>query len=267
MKLFFRKYGEGAPLVILHGLYGSSDNWVTIARNLSNRFTVILPDLRNHGQSPHSTVHDYNSMRDDLYELVSDLNIRKFFLAGHSMGGKAAAAFAVKWPEKLYGLLIADISPFTDGNERVIEYNQHLNILSAILSIDLSAVKSRGEAEIILNEKISSERITGFLLKNLQRGADGSYSWKLNALSLFNNLKEIMSPVIPDKDTEIPVTGFPVTVLKAGLSAYITPSDIIDIRKVFPASEFRVIQGAGHWVHADKPEEVITALRELCGDE
>src|SRR5512133_2376601 len=114
MKLFCRKYGNGPPLIILHGLFGSSDNWVTIAKNLSDSFTVYLPDQRNHGQSPHSDVHDYDSMRDDLFELVNDLSLKKFFLAGHSMGGKTAISFALKWPEMLNGLLIADISPFVN---------------------------------------------------------------------------------------------------------------------------------------------------------
>ena len=102
MKLFFRKYGNGPPLVILHGLYGSSDNWVTIAKHLSDSFTVYLPDQRNHGQSPHSKIHDYDSMSDDLYELVNDLKLKKIFLAGHSMGGKTAISFALKWPEMLF---------------------------------------------------------------------------------------------------------------------------------------------------------------------
>ena len=95
MKLFCRKYGNGPPLVILHGLYGSSDNWVTIAKKLGNSFTVYLPDQRNHGQSPHSQIHDYDSMRDDLFELAGDLNLKKFFLAGHSMGGKTAISLSL----------------------------------------------------------------------------------------------------------------------------------------------------------------------------
>src|SRR5674536_156004 len=113
MKLFYRKYGNGPPLIILHGLYGSSDNWITIAKSLSDSFTVYLPDQRNHGRSPHSPIHDYDSMRDDLFELANDLKLKKFFLAGHSMGGKTAISFAIKWPEMLDGLFIADISTFT----------------------------------------------------------------------------------------------------------------------------------------------------------
>src|SRR5512140_483624 len=125
MKLFYRKYGNGPPLVILHGLYGSSDNWGTVAKKLSDSFTVILPDQRNHGQSPHSTVHDYDSMRDDLYELVKDLKVKKFFLAGHSMGGKTAISFAVRWPELLNGLIIIDVSPFTDEKNQAKVFNHH----------------------------------------------------------------------------------------------------------------------------------------------
>ena len=92
MKLFFRKFGNGPALIILHGLYGSSDNWVTIARDLADTFTVYLPDQRNHGQSPHNDRHDYGSMTGDLLELADDLRLEKFFLAGHSMGGKTATA-------------------------------------------------------------------------------------------------------------------------------------------------------------------------------
>src|SRR5512135_3012718 len=112
MKLFFRKYGEGLPLIILHGLYGSSDNWVSIAKILSSRFMVILPDQRNHGLSPKSNIHDYEALSEDVYELADHLKLEKFFLAGHSMGGKCAIRFALKWPERLQGLLVADISPF-----------------------------------------------------------------------------------------------------------------------------------------------------------
>jgi esterase len=265
MKLFYRIYGEGPALIILHGLYGSSDNWVTIARKLAENFSVILPDLRNHGQSPHSEIHTYESMRNDIHELFMDLNLRKCFLAGHSMGGKVAVAFALKWPELLNGLLIADISPFTDAGERTGEFEQHLKILETILSIDTSVIRSRTDAERLLGQKISSERTAGLILKNLQRETNGTYSWKLNAHALYNNLGEIMSAVRPDTDTLLPVTGFPVTVVKGGLSNYIQPSDFPVIRSVFPAAEFRIIRGAGHWVHADQPDEMISALVGLTG--
>jgi esterase len=263
MKLFYRKYGNGPPLIILHGLYGSSDNWVTIANKLSDRFTVYLPDQRNHGQSPHSDIHDYDSMRDDLYELANDLRIKKFFLCGHSMGGKTAISFALKWPEMLDGLLIADISPFTNENEVHSTYNQHFTILNAILSVDLSKISNRTEVERKLTEKISSEKETGLIMKNLQRTSDNSFAWKINASALLKNLDKIMEGVERPSDYNRQITGFPVIFLKGGDSEYIPNEDYNDILRVFPAAEIIEIPGAGHWIQVDKPEEVVSQIKRL----
>ena len=266
MKLFYRHFGEGPPLIILHGLYGSSDNWVSIAKNLADSFTVYLPDQRNHGQSPHSEIHDYNSMRDDLFELVTSLHIRKFFLAGHSMGGKTAMAFAVKWPEMINALVIADISPFTNENNKQTIHKQHLAILKTILSIDPATIKSRGEAENLLTDKIISEKVRGFILKHLQRISGDKFAWKLNASALYNNLDKIMEAIDLQSGSSQPITGFPVIFLKGSNSNYITATDVAQIRKVFPAAEFIVINGAGHWIHADKPDEVASSLRKLLDE-
>ena len=266
MKLFYRKYGEGHPLIILHGLYGSCDNWATIAKNLEDRFTIYLPDQRNHGQSPHSDIHDYDSMRDDIYELADDLKLKKFFLAGHSMGGKTAISFALKWPEMVNGLLIADISPFVNENTSQSAYNQHLTILNAMLSIDLSKIESRAEAEVILMEEIHSEKIRGFILKNLQRGSGNNFSWKLNTPALLNNLDKIMQGIDRNAAFSKQITGFPVIFLKGADSDYLPEGDYKDILKVFPAAEFIVAENSGHWIHSDRPDEVIRNLRKLLGD-
>jgi pimeloyl-ACP methyl ester carboxylesterase len=263
MKLFYRKYGNGPPLVILHGLYGSSDNWLTITKILGESFTVYLPDQRNHGQSPHSDVHDYNSMRDDLFELASDLKFRKFFLAGHSMGGKTAISFAMKWPEMLNGLLIADISPFTYESNRLAAYTENLTILNAILSVDLHKISTRNEAEIFLREKISSEKERGLILKNLQRNSNNSFSWKLNASSLLNNLDSIMAGIKRQTDFNQQITGFPVIFLRGADSDYIRTEDIKDILHVFPAAEIIKVEGAGHWIQVDRPDEVVKYIKRL----
>jgi pimeloyl-ACP methyl ester carboxylesterase len=263
MKLFYRKYGNGPPLIILHGLYGSSDNWVTIAKKLTDSFTVYLPDQRNHGQSPHSQIHDYNSMRDDLFELAGNLNLKKFFLAGHSMGGKTAISFALKWPEMLNGLMIADISPFTNETGRQSIYSQHFTILNAILSFDLHRISTRREAGNVLLEKIPSEKVRELILKNLQRTADNNFEWKLNAPSLLKNLDKIMEGVERQTDYSQQITGFPVIFLKGGDSDYIPTVDFRDIRNVFPAAEIIEIPGAGHWIHVDKPDEVVKYIRRL----
>lgn len=263
MKLFFRKYGDGPPLIILHGLFGSSDNWTSIARSLEKDFTVYLPDLRNHGKSPHSDDHDYNSMREDLHELVTELNLDKFYLAGHSMGGKTAIAYALKWPEKLLGLLIADISPFVSGKSGGPEYNHHAGILNSMLSLDLSQINSRAEAEKAIAEKISSPSIRGFVLKNLERSHGNKFEWKLNAPSLLSNLEKIMEGIDRNDVFRYQVTGFPVIFIKGKESEYLPDSDYEDVKRIFPAAEIVEVEGAGHWIHADRPDEVIRNLKRL----
>lgn len=266
MKLFYRKYGNGPPLIILHGLYGSSDNWITIARRLANSFTVYLPDQRNHGQSPHSDIHDYDSMRDDLFELADELSIRKFFLVGHSMGGKTAIAFALKWPEMINGLLVADISPFINENLKYSAFNRHTVILKAILSVDLTGISTRGEVEAILKEKIPSEKVRGFILKNLQRVSGKKFKWKVNSLSILNNLEKIMEGIDRRACTGESVEGFPVIFLKGATSDYLPPCDFPDIQKVFPAAEFVTVKGSGHWLHAERPDEVIRNIENLLNN-
>ncbi len=266
MKLFYRKFGNGPPIIILHGLYGSSDNWMTIAKQLGDSCTVILPDQRNHGQSPHSGIHDYDSMRDDLYELVTDLRLKKFFLAGHSMGGKTAIAFAIKWPEMLNGLIVADISPFTSERTKVTAYNQQITILRTILSIDISSIRSRRQAESLLLEKISSEKIRALIMKNLQRNAGDRFSWKIDPESLNNNIENLMAGIDMSEALSHPLTGFPVIFLKGSDSDYLSLSDMVGIKKVFPSAELIEIKGAGHWIHADRPDEVILQIRRLLSD-
>ena len=265
MKLFFRSYGNGPPLIILHGLYGSSDNWYSIAKMIGEYYTVYLPDLRNHGQSPHSEIMDYDSMRDDLLELVRDLKLKKFFLAGHSMGGKVAISFALKFPEILNGLLIADISPFINETSGQRIYEQHKSILSAMLSLDLSEIHSRRDAEAGLTKMTDSEKIKGFILKNLQRGSDNTFIWKINVHSLLDNLDKIMQGIDRSTLRNYQISGFPVIFLKGAESDYIQASDYPDILKIFPAAEIKEIGNAGHWLHADQPAEVAGYLKMLSG--
>lgn len=265
MKLFLRSYGSGPPLFILHGLFGSSDNWISIARMIGENYTVYLPDLRNHGLSPHSDIMDYNAMRDDLLELADDLKVGKFFLAGHSMGGKAAISFALKWPEKLNGLLIADISPFVNEISGNMVYDQHNSILKAMLSLDLSDIHSRTEAESELIKMIGSEKIRGFILKNLQRTSGNNFIWKINAISLLKNLDRIMEGIDRNAFMNYQISGFPVIFLKGEDSDYIKHADYPEILKIFPAAEIKEISNAGHWLHADQPFEVARNLKLLAG--
>jgi esterase len=266
MELYYRKYGSGPPLFILHGLYGSSDNWVTIARKLSEYFTVYLPDQRNHGQSPHSDLHDYDSMSQDLFDMTERLELTKIFLAGHSMGGKVAVNFALKWPEKINSLVIIDVSPFSLPDTESTFYNENRIILEAILSADLSGVKTRTEVEKLLEKKIVSDKTRGLILKNIKRNEDLVFEWKINPVSLYKNLKNMVSGLPrPSNETE-PVTGFPVTVIKGENSSYLPSGEFEEIKKLFPSAELAIIKNSGHWVHADQPEEIAEILLNQLKD-
>jgi len=256
MKLFYRKYGSGPCLVILHGLYGSSDNWVTIARKISDRYTVILPDLRNHGQSPHSRDHTYDLMTEDLAELLHELEIRRFILAGHSMGGRVAMNFVCKFPEMIEALIVIDISPFGSKDRDNQHFKQHKEILESMLYLDIRSLNSRRDVENSLALKIESERTRGFLMKNLTRNRKGQFEWKLNAKSLLLNLSNITGSMTEEKIYHNPVSGFPVYFIRGGKSDYINPDDFPQIRSLFPAAELVTIKDAGHWIHADRPDEI-----------
>ncbi len=202
-------------------------------------------------------------MRDDLLELAIDLKFKKFFLAGHSMGGKTAISFALKWPEMLEGLLIADISPFTNESSGNKSYSQNSIILNSILSIDLKKISNRNEADRLLSEKIPLEKERGLILKNLQRTTDNTFMWKLNAQSLLKNLDKIFEGIERQTDFNRQISGFPVIFLKGSDSDYIAVRDYKDIRNVFPAADIIEIAGAGHWIQVDKPDEVIKYIKRL----
>jgi pimeloyl-ACP methyl ester carboxylesterase len=263
VKQFFRKYGEGPPLIILHGLYGSSDNWMTVARKISDKFSVYLPDLRNHGNSPHDNVHSFDAMTADLLEFAGDNHLDRFFLAGHSMGGKAAVSFALTWSEKLNGLLVADVSPFTNEVSASAAFRYHSKILNAILETDIAKASSRMEIEAKLAEKIGSQREISLIMKNLRREGGNVFSWKINAPALLSSLHEMIEGLRLPPVSDQGIQGFPVIFLKGEKSEYIDQGDNKKILRLFPAAQFMTIKGAGHWLHADNPDAVAEALAEL----
>ena len=259
MDLYYRKYGQGPPLIILHGLYGDSSNWITIARHLEKKYTVYVPDMRNHGRSPHSTAHDYISMSNDINEFSAKRSLQKISLLGHSMGGKTAMTFSVLNPEKVAALIIADITPFSRSDQGDTIPRFHQKVLDTLLNTDISSYSERASIEKIITEKIGDARTTAFLLKNLYRAENGSYRWRLNARSLYDNLNELMGPIPADVTSE--VTGFPVLFIKGSDSGYLPGSHFPDISNLFPAAEFKIIEGAGHWLHAEKPDEFTESVQ------
>ena len=240
MKLHFKKIGEGNPLLIIHGLFGSADNWGTLAKKFAINNTVYLIDLRNHGRSPHSTEMNYDIMADDLNELISDENILNPILIGHSMGGKAALQYAEKYPNVLKKLIIADIG--------IKKYPMHHDvIISGLKNVDLNIIQSRSEATKKLGEYVKEFGIQQFLLKNLYWIEKGQLAWRMNLTVIAEKIHEILNEIkINKNETE---TLF----LRGELSNYILDEDFEDIFKAFPNGEIKTIEGAGHWLHAENP--------------
>ncbi len=272
MKLFYRKYGEpGTPLIIVHGLYGSGDNWVTIARELSARFEVYVIDQRNHGQSPHSDTHNYPVLRDDLKTFMDAEGIDQAVLIGHSMGAKTIMYFAASWPGRVISLVSVDMAPKA-YHELALESRsaaKHGALIDAMLELDLSAMSKREEIDRALSVKIDSKRVRSFLLKNVQRTKAGVYFWRLNLAALRSNLPRIMDGLL-DEGNEgvggleaIPpggITGFPALFVAGEKSDYIRTEDYPLIRALFPGAQIVTIPNAGHWVHAEQPRLLLKNL-------
>jgi esterase len=251
MKLHYRELGEGQPMVILHGLFGFSDNWQTHAKKLAEYYRVILIDLRNHGHSPWSDDFSYQLMVDDLKELYDDLGLKKTILLGHSMGGKVAMLFAQQHEDLLEKLIVVDI-----GAKAYPMHHQH--ILAGMHAIDLDTIKVRSEAEAILKIHIDSEGVRQFLLKNLYWKEKGQLAWRMNLSVLEREMENILSS-IPEQEVMLPALF-----IRGELSNYILDEDIDELEELFPDSELKTILGAGHWVHAEAPDEFIDTVLGFC---
>ena len=218
MELFFRKYGEGPPLIIIHGLYGSSDNWVGIGRKLAKNFEVFLIDQRNHGRSPHSSDHTYQLLKEDLREFMDTQSIEKAIIIGHSMGGKTAMFFAADYHERVNHLIITDISPRSYKSTDSGHLLAHSKIIRAMYNLDFYGITSRQEIDDIIAKTIPENRIRQFLLKNIKRSKDNEYSWNLNIKAIRNELANIMEGL---DENQPEITGFPVLFIKGENSDYI----------------------------------------------
>ncbi len=263
LNLFYRKFGEGPPLIIIHGLYGSSGNWISIGKALAEHFEVFIIDMRNHGNSPFSNEHSYALMKDDIFRFIKAQQIKKAIIIGHSMGGKAAMFFAADFPEKVQSLIIIDISPrsYKSHYEFDPQSIDHKNIIAAMLSVNLSTIQHREDVDSILSHSIKPLRVRQFLLKNLYRNRDGSFKWKLNLEVLQKNLPDIMDGLDPERFSHgNGVTGFPVLFIRGEKSNYILQEDVDIIKTIFPMAEIVTIPDASHWLHADQPDLLIKTI-------
>jgi len=247
MKLYYRELGEGDPLVILHGLFGFSDNWQTHAKKLAEYYRVILVDLRNHGRSGWSDDFSYEIMADDVLELFDDLSLEDVVLVGHSMGGKVAMHLAAKREEVLQKLIIVDM-----GVKAYPMHHEH--IIAGINAVQLDSISARSEAEAQLKQHIDSEGVRQFLLKNMYWKEKGKLAWRMNIEVLERDMPEIL------KSFEADEIFTPTLFIRGELSNYVLDEDIPSIEAQFPDLEVITIKGAGHWVHAEAPNEFQEAL-------
>ena len=251
MKLHFKKFGTGPPLIILHGVFGSSDNWKTFANQLKNKFEVYLVDQRNHGLSPHSDEFNYQVMADDLKELLFDEQIEKCILLGHSMGGKTAMNFAVQFPEKIIKLIIVDIAP-----KKYVPHHQ--NILNGIRSLILPDLNTRKQADDLLSKTIKEPGIRQFILKNLIRNPKNLFYWKINWKAIEDNMEAIGGPLLSNT-----LFAGEVLFIRGAKSDYILNEDESLLKKHFPKANLITIQNAGHWVHAEQPAVLLILINKF----
>ncbi|MEM7548788.1 MAG: alpha/beta fold hydrolase [Bacteroidota bacterium] len=254
MKLFNRVYGEGKPLIILHGLLGSSDNWVTLAKKYAEQFKVIIPDQRNHGNTEHSEDFSYALMSDDVLELYESEGISSAFMIGHSMGGKVAMNFACDHPKLVEKLIIADIGP----KKYPI---RHENLFKALLGLELKDYSSRGEIDKKLSESIPNFGERQFLMKNLDRNQDGTFSWKANLEVLFEKLDAIGEELNDSKRFDKSSLF-----LRGGNSDYILDEDDQKIKQHFPNSSLQTFDKSGHWLHAEQPQLFFDSTMKLLNE-
>ncbi|MFK8055126.1 MAG: alpha/beta fold hydrolase [Saprospiraceae bacterium] len=248
MQLNHKTIGSGDPLVILHGLFGMLDNWQTLGKRFGESRMSVLVDQRNHGKSPHADEVDYTSLAEDLEEFLEDNWMHEADILGHSMGGKVAMQYALSFPDRVRKLVVVDmgVKQFPRG---------HDEIFAAMRSIPLEVIAgekplTRTQIDEILAERIDEPGIRMFLMKNLRRNKQQGYEWKMNLDALDAGYDSILEAV----------TGEPwpgdALFIRGGKSGYIKDEDWAGIQALFPNARLETIEGAGHWVHAEAPDEV-----------
>jgi len=251
LNLYFQEVGQGKPVVILHGLFGSSDNWRTLSLKLSQDFLVYSIDLRNHGRSSHSDDHSYAAMARDVYNFAEREELESFILIGHSMGAKVAMHFAFLYPSLVSKLVLVDMAPRAYPA-------QHSKELAALQSIDLSQVRNRRMVEELLGQQLEDRAVVQFFMKNLNRKNDDTFSWRFNLDVLVAQYDQILAEVPEHAQLDLPVL-----VVKGELSEYVSPEDEQHYKRLFRNVHFETVEGSGHWVHAEKPEEFLLALQDF----
>ena len=249
MNLNFKSIGSGFPLIILHGLLGSLDNWQSIAKQFGEHFEVFIIDQRDHGRSPHTPEFSYALLVTDIREFMQQQGIDRAHFIGHSMGGKVAMHLALEHPERVAKLIVVDVAP--------VEYeDRHSDVFKALFAVDLRTLGSRQQAEGTLRSILGNDESTvQFLMKGLYRDDDNRFQWRFDVQALYDAYDEISSGIESDK----PFEG-DTLFIKGEKSEYINASNFSEIIDLFPNNQLVEIVGAGHWVHAENPVQFTDAV-------
>jgi pimeloyl-ACP methyl ester carboxylesterase len=252
LELNYKTFGQGEPIIILHGLFGTLDNWQTIARQLAEGHSVFILDQRNHGRSPHAEPHDYPTLADDLHQFMeAHWMYDGAHVIGHSMGGKTAMQFALTYPDLVKKLVVVDIAPKAyPGN--------HYEIFDALRAMDLDEISDRKAAEAVLAARIEEEDVRLFLMKNLTRKPEGGFEFKMNLPVLWKYYPDILAAVSGE-----PFEGDSLFIRGGRSKHVVLPDDEPLIKKLFPNSEIKTVADAGHWVHAEKPKELLGLVQQF----
>ena len=242
--------GNGSPLLILHGLFGSATNWRSMARKLADRHAVHALDLRNHGASPWADTMTYTEMADDVRRYIEGHGLGPVAIMGHSMGGKTAMALALAFPDRVERLVVVDIAP-RSYHDSLSSYAQ------AMRGIDLMAAASRGEVQRQLQALLPDASVAPFLVQNLVP-RDDHFDWRINLAAISASMLDLTG--FPAELQER-VFDKPTAAIAGALSDYVPGGDTQSFRPMFPRIEIEVIDGAAHWVHADKPQAFFEAVQ------
>lgn len=252
MNLFFRKLGEGPAIVVLHGVFGSSDNLYTACKSIAEAgFTVYSLDARNHGQSDHEAGHSYENMAADLNDFLKINNIENPIILGHSMGGKTALKYTQAY-ENFSKLIVVDIAP------RFYKMH-HMHILEGLNAINLEQLNSRKDAEDIFANYVNDAAERQFILKNLFRNDAGGFSWRINLPVLTKEILEVGIEIELNKEI-----AKPTLIIRGSESNYVSNNDFEDIKKAYTNAKLVTIEGANHWVHATNHKEFVDSVVGFC---
>lgn len=259
MKLHYKELGEATaqPLLILHGVFGSLDNWQTLGREFAKKYRIFLIDQRNHGRSPHDSQMDYPTLANDLFNFIEEHQLQNPLIIGHSMGGKVVMEYALTYPTNFDKLVIVDIAA------RKYNISHHEGYLKGLRAIHVEQLTTRGEAEEKLAQYIDEADIRLFLLKNLGRNKNG-FEWKINIDAIEANIDNIGDAIGQQANTK-PCTR-PTLFISGGKSRYIQEKDMPLLHQLFPNSTIHTIENAGHWVHAEAPKEFFEVVNTFLAN-